>query len=288
MSLDMLNLPQPTVIADAMVPQIFQVHHHQWETHDVFTLALKAVNTDQPFHFAPGQFNMLYAFGVGEAAISISGDPHQSEYLIHTIRSVGNVTQALSRLQPGDALGVRGPFGQAWPMATAIGQDVILIAGGIGIAPLRPVIYQVLAQREKYGQVVIVFGTRTPKDLIFAAEFQRWRSRFDLQGLVTVSAAESAWRGNVGVVTNLLKRAEFDSSKAIAMICGPEIMMKFAILELSKLGMAAESMYVTMERNMKCAIGFCGHCQLGPNFICKDGPVFRYDQMRFWLEQREV
>jgi NAD(P)H-flavin reductase len=288
MSLDMLNLPQPTVIADAMVPQIFQVHHHQWETHDVFTLALKAVNTDQPFHFAPGQFNMLYAFGVGEAAISISGDPHQSEYLIHTIRSVGNVTQALSRLQPGDALGVRGPFGQAWPMTTAIGQDVVLIAGGIGIAPLRPAIYQVLQERENYGRVVILLGTRTPQDLIFEAELQHWRSRFDLQVLATVSAAQPAWHGNVGVVTNLLKRVEFDPSQAIVMMCGPEIMMKFAILELSKLGVAAESMYLTMERNMKCAIGFCGHCQLGPNFICKDGPVFRYDQMRFWLEQREV
>jgi NAD(P)H-flavin reductase len=254
----------------------------------VFTLELTAVNADRPMVFAPGQFNMLYAFGVGEAAISISGDPHQSACLIHTIRAVGNVTQALSRLQPGDPLGVRGPFGQAWPMAAAIGHDVVFIAGGIGIAPLRPAIYQVLAEREKYDQVVILFGTRTPQDLIFAAELQHWRSRFDLQVLAIVSAAQPAWHGHVGVVTNLLKRVEFDPARAIAMMCGPEIMMKFAVLALSQLGMAADSMYVTMERNMKCAIGFCGHCQLGPHFICKNGPVFRYDQIRFWFEQREV
>ncbi len=230
---------------------------------------------------------MLYAFGAGESAISISGNPEEAHKLLHTIRVVGTVTTALSKLRSGDPIGIRGPFGSCWPMQAAEGNDLVFVAGGIGLAPLRPAIYHVLANREKYGKVVLLVGTRTPQDLLFRRDLQKWRSRFDMEVWVSVDRAESGWRGNVGVVTTLIRRAQFDRFNTIAAICGPEIMMKFTIVELLKRGVSPKNIYLTMERNMKCAIGFCGHCQLGPTFICKDGPVFRYDRIKFWFEQRE-
>ena len=273
--------------ADPMVPKIYQVKRTRKETHDTFTLELEPADGSQPPAFAPGQFNMLYAFGVGECAISISGNPEEPQKLLHTIRAVGTVTGALSKLRPGDMLGIRGPFGSCWPMPAALGNDVVFVAGGIGLAPLRPAIYQVLANREKYGKVFLLFGTRTPEDILFRRDLRQWRSRLDMEVLVTVDLAESGWKGNVGVVTALIRRAPFDRFNTTAMICGPEIMMKFTVMELLQRGISPENIYITMERNMKCAIGFCGHCQLGPTFICKDGPVFRYDRLKFWFEQRE-
>lgn len=273
----------PIASVDPMLPKIYRVKQNRKETHDTFTLALEG----EPLAFAPGQFNMLYAFGVGECAISISGHPGEPDKLLHTIRAVGTVTNALSKLRPGDPIGIRGPFGSCWAMQAAEGNDVVFVAGGIGLAPLRPAIYQVLANREQYGKVVLLCGTRTPQDILFRRDLQKWRSRLDMEVFVTVDRAESGWQGNVGVVTTLIRRASFDRLNTVAMICGPEIMMQFTVMELLKRGVSPENTYLTMERNMKCAIGFCGHCQLGPTFICKNGPVFRYDQIKFWFDQRE-
>lgn len=280
-----LSLASANVLSsrDPMLPQIYRVRRTHRETHDTFTLELEG----EPLVFAPGQFNMLYAFGTGECAISISGNPDEPEKLQHTTRVVGTVTAALSKLKPGETMGIRGPFGSYWPLQAAEGNDVVFVAGGIGLAPLRPAIYRVLAHREKYGKVVLLLGTRTPQDILFLRDLQKWRSRLDVEVLVTVDRAESGWKGNVGVVTNLIRRAPFDRLNTAAMICGPEIMMKFTVRELLQRGVSPENIYITMERNMKCAIGFCGHCQLGPTFICKDGPVFRYDRIKFWFEQRE-
>lgn len=275
---------QPSI--EPMLPRLYQVQRTHKETHETFTLELTPED-GQPLVFTPGQFNMLYAFGMGECAISISGDPADSSKLMHTTRIVGTVTTALSKLRPGDVLGIRGPFGRGWSMDLAEGNDVVFVAGGIGLAPLRPAICHVLNHREKYGKVVLLLGTRTPQDIVFRRDLQKWRSRLDVEVLVTVDRAESGWQGNVGVVTGLIRRAPFDRLNTIAMICGPEIMMQFTVMELLKRGVPAEKIYVTMERNMKCAIGFCGHCQLGPNFLCQDGPVFRYDEIKFWFEQRE-
>jgi NAD(P)H-flavin reductase len=285
----------PSSFTEPMLPALYRVRQTWKETHDVFTMALEPTQGDQPFLFAPGQFNMLYAFGVGECAISISGDPAEPQPLLHTIRVVGTVTTALSKLRSGDTLGVRGPFGQGWNLQAAEGKDVVFVAGGIGLAPLRPAIYHVLAHRENYGKVVVLIGTRTPQDVLFHDDLKTWRcaaqvpqgAGLDPEVLVTVDRAESGWQGNVGVVTSLVRRASFDPLNTVAMMCGPEIMMQFTVLELIKQGVSLDSIYVTMERNMKCAIGFCGHCQLGPTFICKNGPVFRYDQIKFWFEQRE-
>jgi NAD(P)H-flavin reductase len=275
------------MIVKSMQPHVYRVRQTRKETHDTFTMELESAQGNQPFQFVPGQFNMLYAFGTGECAISISGNPTESQTLLHTTRIVGTVTTALSKLRPGDMMGIRGPFGQGWDLQAAEGNDVVFVGGGIGLAPLRPAIYHVLANREKYGKVVILIGTRTPQDILFQHDLKQWRSQIDTEVFVTVDRAETGWQGNVGVVTSLIRRAPFDRLNTVAMICGPEIMMQFTVMELLKRGVASERIYMTMERNMKCAIGFCGHCQLGSTFICKDGPVFRYDQIKFWFDQRE-
>jgi NAD(P)H-flavin reductase len=275
-------------IVEPMLPAVFEIMAVRNETHDTFTIDLEPVNGPAEFSFKAGQFNMLYAFGVGEVPISISGDPTDSSVLIHTIRSVGTVTKAIRTLKRGDFLGVRGPFGSHWPVVEAAGSDMVIIAGGIGLAPLRPTLYHVLSQREKYGKVVLLYGTRSPDDILYRRELERWRSRFDLDVYITVDRAPSGWRGNVGVVTSLIQKAPFDPVNTVAMVCGPEIMMRFTVQELQKCGIRGEDIYVSMERNMKCAVGFCGHCQYGPVFICKDGPVFSYDRIKDLFALREV
>jgi NAD(P)H-flavin reductase len=185
-------------------------------------------------------------------------------------------------------LGVRGPFGTSWPVAAAQGRDLVLIAGGLGLAPIRPAIYYLLAQRAAYGNIELIYGARTPKDLLYRRELERWRGRFDFRVHVTVDAADSGWRGNVGVVTNIIGRTRFDPAHTVALICGPGVMMRFCVLELLNHGVKAENIYISMERNMKCGLGLCGHCQLGPFFICQDGPVFAYDRLKGWFDRREV
>lgn len=273
---------------DPMLPAPYRVQRVRQDTYDTFTLELQSASAANGFQFSAGQFNMLYVFGVGEVPISISGDPAKPATLIHTTRAVGTVTKAMRKLKRGEVLGVRGPFGTQWPVAEAAGNDAVIIAGGIGLAPLRPALYALLAQREKFGKVVLLYGTRTPSDILFRRELESWRSRLDLEIYVTVDRATGNWRGNVGVVTTLIAKAPFDPRNALAMVCGPEIMMRFTVLELQKRGVPAESIYLSLERNMKCALGFCGHCQYGPKFICKDGPVFRYDHIKDLFTKREI
>jgi NAD(P)H-flavin reductase len=271
-----------------MRPVPYLVRQNSRETGDTFTLVLEPCSGQASFPFAPGQFNMLYVFGVGEVPISISGDPARPERLVHTIRAVGAVTRALQRLVKGAVVGVRGPFGTAWPVEPAHGHDVVVVAGGIGLAPLRPALYHLLLHRGQYGRVVLLVGARTPRDLLFAKELREWRSRFDLEVDVTVDRATTEWQGAVGVVTKLVERSPFDPGSAMAFVCGPEIMIRFAVMGLQQRGVAPASVYVSMERNMKCALGLCGHCQMGPFFVCRDGPVFRYDKVLPFFGMREV
>ena len=273
---------------DPMLPHPYRVQRVRQETSDTFTVELEPESGTRELAFAPGQFNMLYAFGVGEVPISISGDPRRPAILVHTTREVGAVTRAMRKLKPGDSVGVRGPFGAGWPVIAARGADVVIVAGGIGLAPLRPALYQILAARKYYGKVVLLYGTRTPADILFRRKLQQWHSRFDLEVHVTVDRAMGSWQGNVGVVTSLIARAPFDPHSTVAMVCGPEIMMRFTVQELERRGVALENIYLSMERNMKCAVGLCGHCQFGPTFICKDGPVFRYDRVQALLAIREI
>jgi NAD(P)H-flavin reductase len=231
---------------------------------------------------------MLYVFGVGEVPISMSGDPAEPRRLLHTARAAGAVSAAFTRLRPGDSVGVRGPFGTGWPLAAAVGCDVVIVAGGLGLAPLRPMIYRVLAERERYGQIVLLYGTRSPADILYRQELEHWRRRLDVETEVTVDHATGDWRGHVGVVTTLIPHATFDPLHGIALVCGPEVMMRFAVGALRDAGFAEQAIYLSMERNMKCAIGHCGHCQFGPSFVCKDGPVLRYDRVHDLLGLREI
>lgn len=274
--------------ADPMVPHVFRVRRKRRELQNVYTLLLEADGDGAELSFAAGQFNMLYIFGVGEVPISMSGDPAQKKVLAHTVRSVGAVTRAICALKAGDALGVRGPFGSRWPLEDAVGRDVIIVTGGLGLAPLRPAIYQLLTQRERFGRIAILYGARTPGDILYQRELERWRGRLDLEVEVTVDSAPGSWRGNVGVVTTLVPRASFDPANAIALVCGPEVMMRFSLMELEKAGISRERIFISMERNMKCAIGFCGHCQFGSAFLCKDGPVIAYNRVQTWFGKREV
>jgi NAD(P)H-flavin reductase len=258
------------------------------ETHDTFTLELEPMKGSAGSSFRAGQFNMLYVFGVGEIPISISSDPTNCDKLMHTTREVGTVTKAMGKLKRGDVIGVRGPFGTPWPIEQAEGVDVVIIAGGIGLAPLRSALYQLLAKRDRYEKIVLLYGTRTPNDILYRRELQRWRAQFDMEVYITVDRAIGGWRGNVGVVTSLIPRAPFDARSAIALVCGPEIMMRFTVLELERRGVPPHQIYISMERNMKCGIGICGHCQFGPSFVCKDGPVFRYDRVQHLFEKREI
>ena len=286
--------PQPEArlppATDPMVPRIARVRKRRRDAPLVFTLDIEPEETEErgATLFAPGQFNMLTVFGVGEVPISLSGDPLEPDRLIHTIRAVGPVSTALARLRPGDAVGLRGPFGAGWPMAEAVGKDVVVVAGGLGLAPLRPVLYGLFAERKRYGKIVLLYGTRSSDDILFRREIESWRRRLDIDIEVTVDHAVSGWHGHVGVVTTLISRAAFDPLHGIAFVCGPEMMMRFAIAALRDAGLGNELIYLSMERNMKCAIGFCGHCQLGPVFVCRDGPVFRYDRVRDLLALREI
>ena len=278
--------PMVDPMADPMVPRPFRVVTRRRELADTFTIELEPED-GAPYRFIPGQFNMLYAFGAGESAISISGAPADGT-LVHTIRAVGTVTDRLKQLKKGECVGVRGPFGTGWPIARARGHDVLIIAGGIGLAPLRPAGAEVLANRKDYGKVVILYGARTPDDILYLKELTAWRARFDAYVDVTVDFADTGWSGKVGVVPKLIDLAAFSAEDAIAMICGPEIMMHYSVQALHRAGVPSEAIYVSMERNMKCAVGFCGHCQFGGRFVCKDGPVFTHAEVARHMAVREL
>ena len=268
------------------MPVPYRVVSRAPETADTWTLLLEPLG--QHVAPSPGQFNMLYAFGVGEVPISTSAAPDPGGALVHTIRDVGAVSHALVATEPGTVIGVRGPYGTTWPLDEARGQDLVIVAGGIGLAPLRPAIYHALTHRDEFASVCILVGARTPDDLLFMRELEDWRGRFDVDVGITVDNAGEDWRGRVGVVTQLVPWAPFDPETAVALVCGPEVMMTFTARALLGRGIAKERIYISMERNMQCGLGHCGHCQLGPVLICRDGPVFRYDEMERLMEVHEL
>jgi len=280
-----IALPEATTTRGAMTPLPYRVVRKRRENHDNWTLELEPVGEGiEPI--APGQFTMLYAFGIGEVPISTSGDLERSDTLVHTIRAVGAVTRALCAARVGDVVGVRGPFGNTWPVAEAVGHDLVLVGGGVGLPPLRPVVYDALAHRDDFRRVAVLYGGRTPDDLLFRKELDRWSRHVDVD--VTVDAASSDWVGKVGVVTKLIPPAQFDPADAVAFVVGPEIMMRFTARALLERGVASERIWISMERTMRCGVGLCGHCQLGPTLICRDGPVYRWDELAHLLEVPEL
>jgi NAD(P)H-flavin reductase len=271
-----------------MAPRPFRLADRRQETEDTWTLALEPADGGPTPSFRPGQFNMLYAFGVGEVPISISGGRAEEGALEHTVRAVGPVSAALCRARPGEQLGLRGPFGSSWPLESAAGRHVVVVAGGIGLAPLRPALLQALSLREQLEGVVLLCGGRTPAQLLFRSELEAWNVDPRLEVAVTVDGAEAGWLGHVGVVTTLIGGARFDPSRAVAFIVGPEIMMRFTIEALLARGMPAADIHISIERNMKCAITHCGRCQFGPTFACREGPVMSFAAIEPFFRIREL
>jgi len=268
-----------------MLPAPHRVVARHRDTVDTWTLELEPVE-GEPIVPLPGQFTMLYAFGVGEVPISVSRV--RNGRLVQTIRAVGATTRALCASRRGATVGVRGPYGSAWPVAAAEGADVAIMAGGIGLAPLRGAIDEVVGDRRRFGRVSILYGARTPADLLYARDIAHWGAATGVEVAVTVDAADTSWTGDVGVVTQLVPRAAFDPGSTVAMVCGPEIMMRFGVTSLAGRGVAAERIHVSLERNMHCAVALCGHCQLGTTLICRDGPVYAWPDVAPLLEVRDL
>ncbi|HYN67589.1 MAG TPA: FAD/NAD(P)-binding protein [Ornithinibacter sp.] len=287
----MTTLPGPGPVAeraeDPFLPRRFVVRRHRQDTRDTYTLVLEAVD-GKPMSFEAGQFTMMHAFGAGEAPISISGDPARPELLEHTIRDVGAVTHALVHAVPDTVLGIRGPFGTGWEVSTGKGSDVVFVAGGIGLAPLRPAILELCAARDDYGRVLLLYGARTPEDILFGDDLRRWAADHRVDVQVTVDNGQHAWRGRVGLVTQLVARGGFDAASTLALVCGPEVMMRYAASALAERGVPTSRLRLSMERNMKCGVGLCGHCQLREVFLCVDGPVLSYDVLEPLMARAEL
>ena len=255
------------------------------EAEDINTYRLRLVDEQarQQFRFKAGQFNMVYLFGVGEVAISIVSDPDEPQFLDHTIRTVGRTTKAIAGLQPGDVLGIRGPFGQGWPLEEAGGRNVVIVTGGLGCAPVVGAIEYIFRRRNQYGAVKILHGVKTPHDLLYRERFDAWRRHPDTEVLLTSDQPDKTWSYHIGVVTELFELVSIDPAKSIVMMCGPEIMMRLGVPILVRRGIPQTAFYVSLERHMECGIGLCGHCQMGLYFLCKDGPVMRYDRVAQWM-----
>ncbi|MDT0449536.1 FAD/NAD(P)-binding protein [Streptomyces hesseae] len=264
------------------VPLPYQVVSNRPETTDTRTIELRPVGGGLPA-FAPGQFAMLYAFGVGEIPVSVAG--LRDGALTHTIRGVGAVSRALCAVRPGTQVGVRGPFGTGWDLPAAAGRDVLVVAGGIGLAPLRPLVQAVLSLPRDHGRLNVLIGARTPEDLLYRSELDGWGRPYCG---VTVDRAGPEWTGHVGVVTTLLNEAAFTPHETTAFVCGPEVMIRATARELLHRGVPAQHIRVSLERNMHCATGHCGHCQLGPLLLCRDGPVVGYALAEPLLAVREL
>jgi sulfhydrogenase subunit gamma (sulfur reductase) len=260
------------------------------EAEDIHTFRLQFADEAmrRSYRFAPGQFNMVYLFGVGEVAISIVSDPDEPQYLDHTIRAVGRVTNAIARLKEGEGLGIRGPFGVGWPLEDARGRDIIIVTGGLGCAPVVGAIEYIFRRRAQYGAVKILHGVKTPHDLVFRERFDRWRRHPNTEVLLTSDQPDKTWRYHVGVVTELFEQVSMDPAKSLVLMCGPEIMMRLGVPILMRRGIPAAAISISLERHMECGIGLCGHCQMGPYFLCKDGPVMRYDRVAPWLGRTGV
>lgn len=270
---------------DALLPQPAVIHRRRQDASCIFTFDLQWLDAKQQalYTFFPGQFNMLYLYGIGEVAISVCSDPDNKDYFSHTIRAVGRVTHALQQLQAGDMIGVRGPYGKGWPLDAAIGKDVVIVTGGLGCAPTVSVIQYILARRARFGRLIILQGVKHSDDLIFRKQYAAWSKEPDTQVHIAADQAGRGWPWQVGFVTDTIQGLHLQADQTIVMMCGPEGMMQTACRAFLQRGLSEGQLYLSMERNMECGIGHCGHCQYGGFFICKDGPVFSYHQIQHLL-----
>ncbi len=251
----------------------------------IFTFRMRFVDPQvhARFAFQPGQFNMLYVFGVGEVPISISSDPADRDGFDHTVRIVGRVTGALESAEKGDVLGLRGPYGTPWPLDALAGRDVVVVTGGLGCAPVTGAVEYMIRRRASYGRLTIVHGVKTPQDLLYRERFDRWKDTPDTRVLLTVDRPDKTWRYHVGVPLDLFDEIALDPPRTAVLMCGPEIMMRLAIQKLRTAGVDPAAIYLSLERNMRCGLGHCGHCQIGSLFVCRDGPIVAYPAVRRWF-----
>lgn len=274
--------------ANPYLPQTARIAERRQESDTVFTLRLRFEDsaTRAQYRFAPGQFNMVYLFGVGEVPISIVSDPEETGLFDHTIRVVGRVTEGLAALKTGDCVGIRGPYGRGWPLAAAEGRDLLIVTGGLGCAPVVSVIQYAIRRRHRFGRLVIIQGVKHSADLIYRRQYEEWASVPDTTVRIAANVSAGHWPWHVGPVTELIEQAEIDPAGTVAMMCGPEGMMIAAAQILRQKGMAEGALHFSMERNMQCAIGHCGHCQFGGQFVCRNGPVFSYAEIEALLGVR--
>ena len=238
------------------------------------------LDSKKDLEHVPGQFVQVSLFGVGEAPISICSSPTEKGFFELTVRRVGGLTTAMHKLETGSVLGVRGPFGKGFPLDAMRGNDLLIVAGGLGIVPLRSLIHYILDQRKDFGDVQILLGCKTPKDMLFGEEVEAWQKRADIKFNCTVDRADPDWKGNVGLITSLIPGASIEPKKTYAVVVGPPIMYKFVIVELLKKEIPGHQIIVSLERKMKCGLGKCGHCQIRGVYVCQSGPVFTYNDLQ--------
>lgn len=269
------------------MPHAAEIVARKQESPGIFSLNLRIADDTvaAAFHYVPGQFNMLYLYGIGEVPISIVNEAQHGTELVHTVRALGRVTRGLAQLQVGDCIGLRGPYGRGWPIEAARGKDVLVITGGLGCAPVVAVIHHMLRYRNQYGHLTIIQGVRHSDDLIWREHYDSWAAKTDTTVLLVADKAGPGWPGHVGLVTEFLDM-NFNPRRTMAMLCGPELMMRASAEQLTARGLPEEALYLSMERNMQCAVAQCGHCQFGSRFICRDGPVFAYPDVKGLLGVR--
>jgi sulfhydrogenase subunit gamma (sulfur reductase) len=272
------------------VPVVARIRDKVQESPTIVTLRLQLENADQhqAYSFDPGQFNMVYLYGVGEVPISIVSDPEDEAMLDHTIRSVGRVTRGITQLKVGDAVGLRGPFGRGWPLTEAAGKDVLIVTGGLGCAPVVSVINYVLRRREQYGRLIIMQGVKHADDLIWRQRYEQWMREKDVEVLIAADVGDKNWPWHVGQVTQLCDLISIDRENTVAMMCGPEPMILASVDCMVHHGLPESAIWISMERSMHCGVGLCGHCQLGDKFLCREGPVFNFPDIKHWVSTRGI
>lgn len=273
-----------------MNPVEAEILSRKKEASGIYTFRIKILDRKlrQNYRFQPGQFNMIFVFGAGEIPISIVSDPEDPELLDHTVRVVGGVSEKLAGMRQGERVGLRGPYGIGWPLKESEGKDLVLVTGGLGCAPVVSVIQYVMKRRDKFRTLKILHGIKAPRDLLYRERIARWEKIPDTEVLLTVDKPDRRWKGHVGLVTRLFDKIRLNPANGVVLMCGPEVMMRFAVIQLRQFGFKEADIYLSLERNMKCAVGLCGHCQLGPAFVCREGPVFRYDRIRHWFLVKEA
>lgn len=267
---------------DPYLPIEAEIIECSHETSSIFTLHLSFIERHRHhlFAFHPGQFNMVYLYGVGEVAISIVSDPDEKHVISHTIRAIGRVTKALQKLKPGDRVGIRGPYGRGWPLHKVHGKDIVIVTGGLGCAPTVSIINYILARRSHFGNLKILQGVKHSDDFIFRKQYEIWQQAPYTEIHIAADQAGPKWPWSIGYVTDMIDILDLKPENTIAMMCGPEMMMHTAIHALNQKGISENDIYLSMERNMECGIGQCGHCQYGGLFVCKDGPIFAYPEIK--------